>query len=85
MAECVRCGRRKSPTLACNCARVDLGQESGADGPPWADVPFAIDVTARLIREDPKLDHIFIDPVAACGHVGQPRCGQLARGARIMK
>lgn len=79
MAECVRCGRRKSPTLACNCARVDPAQAGGADGPPWADVPFAIDVTARLIREDPKLDHIFIDPVAACGHIGKGHVREIPR------
>lgn len=82
MAECVRCGG-KSPTVACNCARVDLGQEGGADGPPWADVPFAIDVASRLIREDPKLDHIFIDPVATCGHVGKGHVREIPRHGDI--
>jgi hypothetical protein len=83
MAECVRCGRRKSPTLTCNCARVDLAQEGRADGPPWADVPFAIDVAARLIWEDPKLDHVFIEPVAACGHVGKGHVREIPRDCDI--
>lgn len=83
MAECVQCGSRRFPILACNCARTDPGQEGGDDGPPWADVPFAVEVTARLIREDPKLDHIFIDPVAACGHVGKGHVREMPRHGDI--
>lgn len=70
---------------ALSCACPNAAEETyHAEDSPWADVPDVIEMISKMIREapelDPSFDHLFIDPVAACGHVGQGHIRDMTRG-----
>jgi hypothetical protein len=67
----------------CGCWTNDAETSHADDGPPWVDVPVAIEINADLIREDPEIDHISICPVAICGHMGRAQIRELVRGAEL--
>jgi len=82
-----RCPACLHQAISCGC--FDAKRETYLEdvGSPWVDVPAAIDIISKLLREAPDLsipyDHIFVAPVASCGHVGKGRVRDMRRGDEL--
>jgi hypothetical protein len=65
--------------ISCWCSddETDAFEE---DGPPWVDVPDAVEIISQLILKNPEWDHMNIDPVGPCGHVGKGHARDMVRG-----
>ena len=75
-----RCPRCLGQAISCDCLDMD---EDPADQSDSVDVDDAIRIVANLIRKNLSQDHLFIEPVASCGHVGQGHVREMMRGERL--
>lgn len=75
-----RCPRCLQQALSCDCIDMD---EDRIDESDWVEVNDAIEIASDLIREDLSLDHLFIEPVASCGHVGRGQVHKIQRGHQL--
>ncbi len=69
--------------LSCGCADEEDESSTIEDESAYVDVPAAIEIISRLIRQDPGIDHIFMDPIAVCGHVGRGHIQEMVRGGDL--
>ncbi len=78
-----RCPACLQQAIACACPHGETESSHGDGGPPWVDVPAAIEITSRSILQHPGFDWIYIDPVATCGHVGKGHLREMVRGDEL--
>jgi hypothetical protein len=70
-----QCPECLEQSISCGCRDAACGD----DGSDYVDVPAAISLLSKLIREDPAADHLFIDLVAPCGHVARGHIRDMPR------
>ena len=95
MARCTDCGREMltavtctieqcpvclQQSISCGCSCGEAAPSHEDDGPSLVDVSVAIEINSDFIRSDPEIDHVFIDPVAICGHVARGHIREMVRG-----
>jgi hypothetical protein len=80
LERCPRCGGQ---AIFCGC--YDEEPPETDDDP--VDIPAAIQILSELMRRDldeaHPSDHIFIEPVASCGHLARGHVRDMARGEDI--
>lgn len=78
-----RCPSCLHQYISCGCAD-DLESACGDDDSELVDVPVAIEIVSKIILENPPdVDHLFMDPVAICGHVGRGHVRKMVRSGEL--